>query len=32
LPARNRVASGYREEMRNRFESWADITGTKWAA
>ena len=25
-------ASGYREEMRNRFESWADITGTKRAA
>src|ERR671928_1156879 len=25
-------ASGYREEMRNRFESWAEITGTKRAA
>jgi len=25
-------ASGYREEMRNRFESWDEITGTKRAA
>ena len=25
-------ASGYREEMRNRFESWADIMGTERAA
>src|SRR5919108_3727606 len=25
-------ASEYREEMRNRFESWADITGTERAA
>lgn len=23
-------ASEYRDEMRNRFESWAEITGTKW--
>src|SRR6516165_1083060 len=26
------AASGYREEMRNRFESWAQITGTERAA
>ena len=25
-------ASAYREEMKNRFESWAEITGTKRAA
>jgi putative transposase len=25
-------ASDYRQEMRNRFESWAEITGTEWAA
>jgi putative transposase len=25
-------ASEYRQEMRNRFESWAEITGTKRAA
>src|SRR5919197_1348720 len=25
-------ASDYRQEMRQRFESWADITDTKWAA
>jgi len=25
-------ASNYRQEMRKRFESWAEITGTKWAA
>jgi putative transposase len=25
-------ASEYRDEMRNRFESWAEITGTKWVA
>src|SRR5215475_12183478 len=25
-------ASAYREEMKNRFESWAAITGTEWAA
>jgi len=25
-------ASGYREEIRSRFASWADITGTKRAA
>ena len=24
-------ASEYRDEMRNRFESWAEITGTEWA-
>jgi putative transposase len=27
-----RSASEYRDEMRNRFESWAEITGTKRAA
>jgi putative transposase len=25
-------ASDYRQEMRKRFESWAEMTGTKWAA
>ena len=25
-------ASAYRQEMRNRFKSWAEITGTEWAA
>jgi putative transposase len=25
-------ASKYRQEMRNRFESWAELTGTKRAA
>ena len=25
-------ASEYRQEMRKRFERWAEITGTKWAA
>ena len=25
-------ASVYRQEMRKRFESWAEITGTEWAA
>ena len=25
-------ASAYRQEMRKRFESWAEITGTEWAA
>ena len=25
-------ASDYRQEMRQRFESWAAITGTEWAA
>jgi putative transposase len=25
-------ASAYRQEMENRFESWAEITGTKRAA
>jgi len=25
-------ASAYREEMRNRFQSWAEITGTERAA
>ena len=25
-------ASDYRQEMRKRFESWAEITGTEWAA
>ncbi len=25
-------ASAYREEMKNRFESWAEITGTERAA
>ena len=25
-------ASAYREAMRNRCESWAEITGTEWAA
>ena len=25
-------ASAYREEMRHRFESWAEITGTERAA
>jgi putative transposase len=25
-------ASDYRQEMRQRFESWAEITGTEWAA
>ena len=25
-------ASAYRQEMRKRFESWAAITGTEWAA
>jgi|ERR1043166_5381193 putative transposase len=25
-------ASDYRQEMRKRFASWAEITGTKWAA
>src|ERR687885_1098859 len=25
------AASNYRQEMRKRFESWAEITGTKWA-
>ena len=25
-------ASDYRQEMRNRFESWAEITGTERAA
>jgi putative transposase len=24
--------SEYRQEMRNRFESWAEITGTEWVA
>jgi putative transposase len=24
--------SAYRQEMRKRFESWAEITGTEWAA
>jgi putative transposase len=32
-PRRHRLsASAHREEMRKRFESWADITGTKRAA
>jgi putative transposase len=25
-------ASDYRHEMRQRFESWAEITDTEWAA
>jgi putative transposase len=25
-------ASAYRDEMRHRFERWAEITGTEWAA
>ena len=25
-------ASDYRQELRKRFESWAEMTGTKWAA
>ena len=25
-------ASAYREEMRQRFESWAEMTGMEWAA
>src|SRR5262249_1608873 len=25
-------AAEYRQEMKNRFESWAEITGTEWAA
>jgi putative transposase len=25
-------ASAYRQEMRQRFQSWAEITGTEWAA
>jgi putative transposase len=25
-------ACEYRAEMTNRFESWAEITGTQWAA
>jgi hypothetical protein len=25
-------ASAYRQEMRSRFESWAEVTGTEWAA
>ena len=32
-PRRHRFsASQYRQEMRNRFESWADLTGTERAA
>ena len=32
-PRRHRLsASAYREEMQNRFESWAEITGTERAA
>ena len=31
-PRRHRLsASEYRQEMRNRCESWAEITGTEWA-
>ena len=26
------AASEYRAEMRKRFESWAELTGTRWAA
>jgi putative transposase len=32
-PRRHRLsASDYRQEMRQRFASWAEITGTEWAA
>jgi putative transposase len=31
-PRRHLLAAAYREEMHNRFESWAEITGTKRAA